>query len=258
MFTLLISRKKEVIFRVLLIAAFAFCSIPVISQSLTKDTVSLSDLKKISRADIDKLYVTEKVADIRLKDDRQFHANRAIFTEYLRYLTRVENDDANFNEPSAIIFTKLEFEAVFPGGMEAWQVYLKNNLRYPTTAMERKIQGAVVVMMIVDVDGAITEVEAIAGPSELRQHAIELVKGSGKWLPGIQNKRVVKSYKKIPVVFALGGKAYSQRVRSTEYSKLAIFSTNQNVATWKSLPLRKDGAPQENLPFSISLSTSAF
>ena len=142
--------------------------------------------------------------------------------------------------------------------MDAWQLYIKNNLRYPTIAMERKIQGVVVVMMIVDVDGTTSDLQAVAGPSELRQQAIELVKASGKWLPAIQNKRVVRSYKKMPVVFALGGKAYSQQTRVNEYSKLAIFSTNQNATAWKPLPLRNDGAPDESLSFSSSRSTSDF
>jgi protein TonB len=98
------------------------------------------------------------------------------------------------------VFTKVEMESEYPGGMSAWARYLNKNLHYPPV---EDIQGTVVVQFIVDQDGFVSNVEAISGPEELRAEAVRVIKKSGKWTPAIQNGRQVKSYKKQPIVFRL-------------------------------------------------------
>ena len=100
-------------------------------------------------------------------------------------------------------FTKVEIESEFPGGSGAWMRYLNKNFRYPQDAIDNEIQGTVVVQFIVDKEGNVSEVEAVSGPSELRDEAVRVIKKSGKWTPAIQNGRQVKSYKKQPIVFRL-------------------------------------------------------
>ena len=100
-------------------------------------------------------------------------------------------------------FTKVEIESDYPGGQAAWQRYLLKTLRYPQEAQDNEIQGTVVVQFIVDKAGAVSSVEAISGPSELRDEAVRVIKKSGTWTPAVQNGRQVKSYKKQPIVFRL-------------------------------------------------------
>jgi len=100
-------------------------------------------------------------------------------------------------------FTKVEIESEFPGGSAAWMRYLNKNFRYPQDAIDNEIQGTVVVQFIVDKEGNVSDVEAVSGPSELRDEAVRVIKKSGKWTPAIQNGRQVKSYKKQPIVFRL-------------------------------------------------------
>ena len=100
-------------------------------------------------------------------------------------------------------FTKVEIESEYPGGASAWQRYLNKNLRYPQDAIDNDIQGTVVVQFIVDKAGAVSDVEAISGPQELRDEAVRVIKKSGQWTPAVQNGRQVKSYKKQPIVFRL-------------------------------------------------------
>ncbi|KIC95913.1 energy transducer TonB [Flavihumibacter solisilvae] len=101
------------------------------------------------------------------------------------------------------VFTKVELESDYPGGAGAWARYLNKNLRYPQDAADNEIQGMIVVQFIVDREGAVSDVEAISGPSELRDEAVRVIKKSGKWTPAIQNGRQVKSYKKQPITFKL-------------------------------------------------------
>lgn len=103
------------------------------------------------------------------------------------------------------IFRKVEIESSYPGGMGAWMRYLNKTFRYPKEAQDDIIEGTVVVQFIVDLEGNVSDVEAISGPSTggLRDEAIRVIKKSGKWEPAIQNGRKVKSYKKQPITFKL-------------------------------------------------------
>jgi periplasmic protein TonB len=100
-------------------------------------------------------------------------------------------------------FTKVEIESDYPGGQGAWLRYLQKNLQYPQDAIDNEIQGTVTVQFIVDKEGAVSDVEAISGPNELRSEAVRVIKKSGKWEPAVQNGRKVKSYKKQPITFRL-------------------------------------------------------
>lgn len=106
-------------------------------------------------------------------------------------------------EPEDVIFTKVEVESTYPGGMAAWARYLNKSLRVPDEAINNGIQGSVMVQFIVDQEGNVSDVQAVSGPTEggLREEAIRVIRKSGKWTPAIQNGRKVKSYKKQPIGF---------------------------------------------------------
>lgn len=104
-----------------------------------------------------------------------------------------------------VIFSKVEIESFYPGGVSAWMRYLNKTFRYPNEAQEANLQGTVTVQFIVDTDGNVSDVIAISGPETggLREEAVRVIKKSGKWTPAIQNGRQVKSYKKQPITFKL-------------------------------------------------------
>jgi protein TonB len=97
----------------------------------------------------------------------------------------------------------VQIESQYPGGVDAWRYFLQKNLQFPSSASENGIEGTVIVQFIVDRTGAVSDVEAVSGPNELREEAVRVIKKSGKWTPAIQNGRQVKSYKKQPITFKL-------------------------------------------------------
>lgn len=111
-------------------------------------------------------------------------------------------DDDNDGRP----WTKVEIDASFPGGQQAWARFLNKNLRAPDDAVNNNISGQVVVQFVVDKDGNVSDVEAISGPEQggLREEAIRVIRKSGKWTPALQNGRYVKAYRKQPVIFQIG------------------------------------------------------
>ena len=102
-----------------------------------------------------------------------------------------------------IIFTKVEFEADYPGGQQGWIKYLTSHLHYPDAAVKKNIQGTVVMQFIVNTDGKITDVKAISGPEALKAESIRAIKQSGTWIPAKQNGVNVRAYKKQPITYKL-------------------------------------------------------
>jgi protein TonB len=103
------------------------------------------------------------------------------------------------------VFLTVQIESSYPGGPAAWLRFLNKNLgnNYPANAVEKGIQGRVVIRFIVDVDGSLSNITAAEGPAELKDAAISVIRKSGKWNPAIQNGQKVKSWKSQPIVFQL-------------------------------------------------------
>lgn len=103
------------------------------------------------------------------------------------------------------IFTLVEVESYFPGGTRAWLQFLNEHLKYPKKAIRKNIQGTVVLQFIVGKDGSVSDLTALSGDPLLIQAALDAMKETPKWKPAMQNGRLVKSYKKQPIVFKLEG-----------------------------------------------------
>ena len=101
------------------------------------------------------------------------------------------------------VYKKVEFEAEYPGGREEWAKYLNTHLHYPDKAVDKEIQGDVVVEFIVGSNGVISDVKAISGPELLRAEAVRIIKESGDWTPARNGNLLVKSYKRQPIKYRL-------------------------------------------------------
>ena len=102
----------------------------------------------------------------------------------------------------------------FPGGDKALKEFIQKNLRYPTEAMKKGIQGRVIVTFNVETDGSITDAKVVkAVDSLLNNEALRIVKSMPKWKPGemmSKGKTVLTRCKyTIPVIFKLEEKKQS-------------------------------------------------
>lgn len=94
------------------------------------------------------------------------------------------------------VFTKVEKEAKFPGGMEGWKRYLERNLDANVAANDGAAMGnyTVKVQFIVDKGGNISNVQAIDVPKACPScgpEAVKVIKKGPKWEPAVQNGRNV-------------------------------------------------------------------
>jgi periplasmic protein TonB len=94
------------------------------------------------------------------------------------------------------VFTKVEKEAKFPGGPEAWRRYLERNLNANAAQEDGAPAGnyTVKVQFIVDKEGNISNVQAIESPKacpSCAAEAVKIIKKGPKWDPAVQNGRNV-------------------------------------------------------------------
>ncbi|MCR9173756.1 MAG: energy transducer TonB [bacterium] len=95
-------------------------------------------------------------------------------------------------------------EAVFPGGADSLNSYLKQNLKYPAEALENGMEGKAFVVCLVDTKGKIRNAKVeFATNGVFREEALRLVTNMPAWTPGKVDDRVVVSEIRIPVRFEL-------------------------------------------------------
>ncbi len=92
----------------------------------------------------------------------------------------------------------------YPGGMKAWENFLKKNLRYPLKARSKQIQNRVILSFVVAKDGEIKNVKVLRGLGYgTDEEAIRLMKKSPKWKPGIINGKPVDAAYTMPIFFRI-------------------------------------------------------
>lgn len=100
------------------------------------------------------------------------------------------------------IFTAVEMEPSFPGGIEMFYRFLQANIKYPAKAFEDKIQGKVFISFVVEKDGSLTDIKVLRGiGGGCDEEAVRVMKTSPKWRPGIQNGRPVRVQYTMPISF---------------------------------------------------------
>jgi TonB family protein len=112
------------------------------------------------------------------------------------------------NDPSdakVYDFVSLETQPTFPGGMDKFYTYLKENLRYPAEAKANKLEGKVFLSFVVEKDGSLMDIKVDRKLGQgTDEEAVRVLKGSPKWQPGIQNGNIVRVKYNIPISFNLG------------------------------------------------------
>lgn len=102
------------------------------------------------------------------------------------------------------VYEKVENMPEFPGGVQGLMQYISSNLKYPAAAQKAGIQGKVIVSMIVDKEGNITDPKIIKGITPLLDaEAIRIISDMPQWKPGTDKGEKVNVQYTIPLVFKL-------------------------------------------------------
>lgn len=90
------------------------------------------------------------------------------------------------------------------GGTEAFFEWIQTNQKYPALALQRKVDGKVMMEFVIEKDGSLNDIKVIKRlGSGLDEEAIRLLKAAPKWEPALYKGQPVKQKMVLPVVFSL-------------------------------------------------------
>ncbi len=98
------------------------------------------------------------------------------------------------------VFTKVENEAEFPGGRDAWSKYMSAAIMASIDSLTAKDYGTCLLKFIVNTDGEISNVEATTmKDTRLADIAVNAIRRGPRWIPATQNGNTVAAYRLQPV-----------------------------------------------------------
>ena len=100
------------------------------------------------------------------------------------------------------IYRVSEVMPQYPGGPNEMMRYIQENIKYPQSAKDNKIEGRVYVSFVVEKDGSITNAAVIRGiDKECDAEALRVVSSMPKWNPGQQDGKNVRTQFTIPIIY---------------------------------------------------------
>lgn len=103
------------------------------------------------------------------------------------------------------IYDRVEQMPQYVGGETALFKFIIDNMKYPEEAQKQKKEGRVVVQMVIEKDGAVSDYKVVKSLSPLLDdEAMRVAKMlPNKWKPAKNKGQVVRCHYSIPFVFRL-------------------------------------------------------
>lgn len=141
--------------------------------------------------------------DVELEEEFIIDIDADVFTEVQEF-TPIVFDEPEEEEDVQQIFVVVEDQPEFPGGEEARQRFLRDNLDYPQMAREAGIQGTVFLTFVIERDGSVTDIRVLRDiGGGCAEEAIRVVQMMPRWTPGRQRGQPVRTQFTMPIRFTL-------------------------------------------------------
>jgi protein TonB len=102
------------------------------------------------------------------------------------------------------IYLTADIPPSFPGGTAELNKYLHDEIKYPAAEKKKKIEGKVVMQMVIEKDGTISNVRIMKGLTpDLNKEALRVVTKMPEWEPGKMEGIPVRVLQAISVNFEL-------------------------------------------------------
>lgn len=140
---------------------------------------------------------------ISLKSDAEVQVQQSIITPQSEF-GNIDDENTKKTITSDVLDRADEMPS-FQNGAKGLAKYLKENLKYPKTAVKNKLEGKVWIKFIVEKDGSIKNPVILKNNlnNECTEEALRLVNKMPKWWPGKQNGKTVRVYYTLPITFSL-------------------------------------------------------
>lgn len=101
------------------------------------------------------------------------------------------------------VYTIVEMNAEYPGGVAAMMEFIRNNIVVPE-AVRKGVSGKVFAKFVVSQDGSINQVTILKGISACpacEEECIRVIKSMPKWKPAMMSGKPVNCYFNLPISF---------------------------------------------------------
>lgn len=93
---------------------------------------------------------------------------------------------------------------VFPGGQEALNKFITENMKYPAPAKDNGVEGVVTLRLTVKPDGTIGAIKVVRMVDpDLEQEAIRIAKIMPAWTPADKDGQAIEAPVEVPITFEL-------------------------------------------------------
>lgn len=188
--------------------AITFDQLPT---SMQTDLAGIKDELTFVRIDVpedNKLSETAK-KDLEELDAKLIHTISVDKVNHAIYVA-LKKDGANFDyladksKMEGDIFTIVERQPEFEGGINGFHSYIMNAIKYPLQARQAGVEGRVDVQFVVEKDGSLSEVKAIKGiGSGCDEEAVRVLQNAPSFKPATQNGKPVRVRMVLPITFEL-------------------------------------------------------
>lgn len=137
---------------------------------------------------------------------RKFTPPKVVKDEAAKLPTEGQWKEAAGKADPSQVYSKVEIEASFPGGVKAWEDFLRTNLNAAIPVDKGAPAGryTIFVRFIVDKDGNTSDFKALTNHGfGMEQEVLRVLKLTNKWTPAVQGGRAVKAYRTQPVTFVV-------------------------------------------------------
>lgn len=169
--------------------------------------------------------IEQKIEDVTLPekaeqmDVRETSVKLPDVLEETIILTPDQQDTTNKTKDETV-FSSVEINPEPPGGMSAYIKWISENYNFPEEAIDAGVKGTIQTSFIVEKDGSMSDIKAVRdldyGTGEA---AVNLLKSSPKWSPGIQNGKAVRVAYVLPIRIDL---TTGEEVNTKEISNLPL------------------------------------
>ncbi|MFD0940000.1 energy transducer TonB [Pedobacter boryungensis] len=98
----------------------------------------------------------------------------------------------------------IENPPLYPGGIAKFYEFITENIKYPKSAIDAKVEGNVYVSFTIAEDGYLTDIKVNSKlGAGLDEEAIRVIKLSKRWMPGMHNGKPVRVKYNVPIKFKL-------------------------------------------------------
>ncbi len=183
------------------------------SMLVSEDTIASDSpsVEPLTNVDVLPILSDEKTGEVAFFDEDYDEEPNNISTHSIGMNSVIDNSINNKTQMEPVVVGGVDDEmfnfdtlAEFPGGIESLQRFLSHNIKYPEEAVEKNIEGRVILRLFVTENGSVRDIAIVRSVHPLLDNeAIRVVSKLPRFVPAKYKGRNKESYFTMPVYFHL-------------------------------------------------------